>query len=79
MKSIKDQWKEQQAEHVDIVLEWAGDVSTLAKLCGVRPESVYGWVKRGRVSATAAAKIEDLSCGKIRKTDIRPDVAEWWL
>ena len=79
MESIADQWARKQREALDSVLEWAGTPSALAKILGLNTQNVHGWIKRGRISATAAAKIDAITKGKFKKTDIRPDVAEWWM
>lgn len=76
--SIKEQWERQQADQLAGLLEWAGDIATLARLAGVSASVVHGWVKRGRVSVTAAVELERVSGGAFKKSAIRPDVVEWW-
>jgi DNA-binding transcriptional regulator YdaS (Cro superfamily) len=63
---------------LDDVLAWAGSQSTLASLVGVTQQAVQSWVDRGRISATAAVKVEQLSQGRFLAKDLRPNVAEWW-
>ena len=77
MQTIKEQWAEQQQDMLKKVLEWAGDMPTLAKVAAVHPGVVHGWVKRGRISSSAAITIERMSDGLFKKEDIRPDVTEW--
>jgi predicted site-specific integrase-resolvase len=47
---------------------------------GVKRQAVYNWFRRGRISATAAANLEQhiLVKGVITKEQMRPDVAEWF-
>lgn len=78
MVSIKDQWALEQQTALTLILQWAGDIPTLAKLAGVDGATVHGWVKRGRISATAAIEIEKQSRGQFTRQMIRPDVREWW-
>ena len=54
--------------------------SSIAKAVGVERQTVYNWFRRGRISATAAIKLERhiLVEGVITKEQMRPDVAEWF-
>lgn len=54
--------------------------SDLANAAGVERQTVYNWFRRGRVSATAALRLEnhDLVRGVITKEEMRPDVTEWF-
>lgn len=44
---------------------------------GVKPNVVYGWFGRGRISAHMAIKAEVVTGGGIKKQELRPDVLEW--
>ena len=52
----------------------------MAEAAGVKRQTVYNWFRRGRISATAAAKLERhiLVDGVITKEQMRPDVLEWF-
>ena len=54
--------------------------SKMAQAVGVERQTVYNWFRRGRISATAAIKLEQhiLVEGVITKEQMRPDVAEWF-
>ncbi len=54
--------------------------SDIATACGVNRQTVYHWFRRGRISATAAIKLESHEnvVGVITKEEIRPDVKEWF-
>lgn len=54
--------------------------SSIAQAAGVKRQTVYNWFRRGRISATAAIKLEQhiLVNGVITKEQMRPDVAEWF-
>ena len=54
--------------------------SKMAFAAGVKRQTVYNWFRRGRISATAAIKLERhiLVEGVITKEQMRPDVAEWF-
>ena len=79
MKSIKEQIEEQQKQELSRLLDWAGNQSRLADMLGVTRQVVYGWLMRGRISATAAAEAEKQTRGIISKRSLRPDVKEWRL
>ena len=50
----------------------------IARALDVSVVSVYQWFNRGRISATAAILVDDITCGEIKKEDLRPDVKEWF-
>ena len=54
--------------------------SAMAVAAGVERQTVYNWFRRGRVSATAALRLERdiLVGGVINKEEMRPDVKEWF-
>lgn len=78
MKSVDEQLAEHHAEMLGRVLAWAGSPSTLAELLGVTPQAVNSWMARGKISATAAVKVEEVSRGLFKARDLRPSVAQWW-
>lgn len=61
------------------LVEWAGSQHMLAKILDVSPQVVSNWVARGRISATKAAELEQRTKGEFKKSDLRPDVKEWYL
>ena len=54
--------------------------SDIASACGVERQTVYHWFRRGRISATAAMRLESHEKleGLITKEEMRPDVSEWF-
>lgn len=50
----------------------------IARALDVTVVSVYQWYNRGRISATAAILVDDITCGEIKKESLRPDVKEWF-
>jgi len=69
--------KQQQADQLDLLIDWVGSKSRLASELGVTRQTVYQWVSRGRISATCAAKVDELTNGLFKKQNLRPDVIEW--
>jgi predicted DNA-binding protein YlxM (UPF0122 family) len=54
--------------------------SKIAEACEVNRQTVYQWFARGKISATAAIKLEqhEKVKGVITKEQMRPDVKEWF-
>lgn len=77
--SIEKQIQKQEKEQLERAVAWAGSKSMLAKILGVSPQVVHGWCKRGRISATSAAHLEKITEGLFKKSEMRPDVKEWYL
>ena len=50
----------------------------MARALDVSPQTVNGWFKRGRISATVAITAEAATYGIITKEELRPDVSEWF-
>lgn len=50
----------------------------IARALDVSVVSVYQWYNRGRISATAAILVDDITKGDIKKEELRPDVKEWF-
>lgn len=70
--------KAMQAANLAKAIEYAGGQARLAKYLGVASHQVvHNWVQRGRISATCAKKVEELTGGKIKKEQLRPDVIVW--
>ena len=76
MIGIKELRESQKSEMFKLIV-WVGSQSRLAKSLGVERQVVAGWVRRGRVSASAAIKIEQLTDGLFKKEALRPDVVCW--
>lgn len=53
----------------------------IARAAGISTVAVHKWKVRGRVSASAAIKLEShpIVKGRLKKEDMRPDVNDWWL
>jgi DNA-binding transcriptional regulator YdaS (Cro superfamily) len=78
MKSVDEQLSEHHAMMLDRVIAWAGSPGTLAVLLDVTPQTVQSWMARGRISAKAAVRAEQISGGVFKARDLRPQVAVWW-
>lgn len=72
-KEIKKIHKKELAQ----CIEWFGSAVRLADAVGVSKSAVSQWVKRGKISATAAIDVERVTSGEITKEQLRPDVREW--
>lgn len=72
-----DEIKQQQASELARVLKYVGGTGALAAQLNVPQKTAYAWVHRGRVSATVATEIERRSGGLFKRTELRPDVADW--
>jgi DNA-binding transcriptional regulator YdaS (Cro superfamily) len=73
--------KEQHRKALGVVWRCFGFNKTrMAEACGVNRQTVYQWFRRGKISATAAIKLEnhDKVKGVITKEQMRPDVNEWF-
>ena len=77
--SIKREIERQEKQQIVRAIKWAGGASVLALLLGVSPQVVSNWRQRGRISATGAAELEKVSKGEFKKSEMRPDVKEWYL
>ena len=73
--------KKQQKEALGILWRiFDYNKTEIGKACGASPSVVSNWFARGRISATAAIKIEKHPKvrGIISKEQMRPDVKEWF-
>lgn len=54
--------------------------TAIAEAAGVNLSTVSNWFKRGRISATAAIRLEshERLIGVITKEQMRPDVSDWF-
>ena len=60
MISYKDAEKK-QSEELQRLIEFFGSEYRLAKALELSPQAVNGWKKRGRISATMAKKVEEIT------------------
>lgn len=67
----------QQKYELERLLTWAGSKARLADALNVSRQTVYYWQKRGRISATCAREVEQLTKGLFTKEELRPDVINW--
>lgn len=72
-----EQIRQQQKDQLSKLLEWVGSQKRLADELGESKQTVHNWIKRGRISATAAILVEEKTAGLFKKSDLRPDVVEW--
>lgn len=66
-----------QREELARLMQWVGSKARLAAQLGVSRQSIHYWIKRGRISATCAIKVDELTDGLFKKEEMRPDVTEW--
>jgi len=76
MKS-QQQIKQQQYDELMKLLAWIGSRARLAAELGETRQTVYAWVKRGRISASAARRVDEKTEGLFSKEMLRPDVVVW--
>lgn len=74
---LHEQWAKQQREELGRLLDWAGSQTNLATFLGVSAQVVNAWVKRGRISAAEAIRVQELTGGEFQKRALRPDVHSW--
>lgn len=72
-----EQIKNQQKDQLAKLISWIGTRARLANELGESKQTVYAWVKRGRISANAAILVEKKTDGLFKKEDLRPDVIKW--
>ncbi len=77
MKTIAEQILDAEIEQLDKLIEYVGGQKNLADFLDVSKQTVWNWVLRGRISATAALKVEELTNGKFKASEMRPDVKQW--
>ena len=71
------QIKQMQSAQLIKLINWVGGQSRLAAELGQSKQTVYAWVKRGRISASAAILVHEKTNGEFNKADLRPDVISW--
>ena len=71
------QIKQMQSQQLIKLIGWVGGQSRLAAELGQSKQTVHAWVKRGRISASAAILVDEKTCGMFKKSDLRPDVISW--
>lgn len=69
--------KQQQADKLEELIKYAGNVVRLAKALNVPYQTAAAWKVRGRISAVMAIEAERITNGVITKEDLRPDVEQW--
>ncbi|HEP0813073.1 TPA: helix-turn-helix domain-containing protein [Enterobacter chengduensis] len=57
-------------------IDIAGSQKKLADLCGVAQPTVWRWLHGGGIDARYVMKIVSATDGKIKATEIRPDLAQ---
>lgn len=79
MSTLAERIEAQERQQIEKAIEWAGTQQRLADILGVSRQVVSAWNCRGRISATAAANLEKITKGEFKKSEMRPDVKEWYL
>jgi len=69
--------EKQQKYELERLLTWAGNKARLADALNISRQTVYYWIKRGRISATCAIEVEKITKGLFTKEELRPDVINW--
>ncbi|HBM2915237.1 helix-turn-helix domain-containing protein [Klebsiella michiganensis] len=57
-------------------IDIAGSQKKLADLCGVAQPTVWRWLHGGGIEARYVMKIVSATDGKVKATEIRPDLAQ---
>lgn len=73
----KAEIEEKQRTELNRLVEHCGNASSLAAQLGISRQTVFYWLKRGRISATYATKVERETKGEFKRQEMRPDVCEW--
>lgn len=76
-ESISEAMKRRSRESLNLAVEYFGSQKNLAAALGTSKQTVNNWIKRGRISASSAIDVEEVTKGDIKKQDLRPDVVEW--
>jgi DNA-binding transcriptional regulator YdaS (Cro superfamily) len=76
-ETLTDAMRRQSAENLNKAVEYFGSQKNLAIATGATKQTVNNWIKRGKISATAAIEVERLTKGEITKQKLRPDVVAW--
>ena len=72
------QIKKQQSDNLRRLIKYFDyNRQKVADAFGVTLATVYTWTNRGRISAKASIKADELTHGKITKVMLRPDVRDW--
>lgn len=75
--ALHEEVKLSQASKLIELIEYFGGRKQTEQALSVSKQTLFNWIKRGRISATKAIEVERLTGGAIKKTDLRPDVMEW--
>jgi DNA-binding transcriptional regulator YdaS (Cro superfamily) len=59
---------------IQAAIKYAGGQTAVARICGVTPQAVNKWLKKGRVPSEQCLKIELAIDSKVSCNDLRPDV-----
>lgn len=60
--------------HIKRAVASAGNMSALARLCGVSAPAVRKWVHGGQISAVNALRVQIATGGRVTACDLRPDI-----
>ena len=78
METLQQKHEVMQMSALEQAIRWAGSQTKLAKILGVSRVTVSSWVQRGRMAATSAERLEEITDGLFNKRELRPDVVKWW-
>jgi DNA-binding transcriptional regulator YdaS (Cro superfamily) len=56
------------------IIKLIGGQSALARECAVTQQTVFVWLKTGRVPATRVLQLEKISNGTVSRHELRPDI-----
>jgi DNA-binding transcriptional regulator YdaS (Cro superfamily) len=65
---------DKQTLYLKKVIDLAGGQSALARSCGITQQTVWVWLKKGRVPAERVLQLERISGGVVSRHDLRPDI-----
>lgn len=76
--NMKEWCAEKQKERLQELVEYFGDVATLARFLQLPFHTVYAWQARGKISAAGAKRIEKATAGRFSAGYLNPTAIEWF-
>ena len=69
--------KQKQERELARLLEYFGTLTHLAHELGTSPQTCFNWLARKKISKAGAIKAQQVTNGKFKKEQLRPDVITW--
>lgn len=77
-QTAKEWIEEKEKAELMRAVEFFGTAKNMGEFLGYSHTGALSWIARGRISATAAAKLETLLPDQFNAAEMRPDVKLWW-